>query len=168
MTSTINRGKAIWVSLTCAAAAIVVAYVGGPASISGVAVSHPLVFRIGITSFLGLFAFWILAVMIPSPRRPYWLVPSIVICWSLSGFAGCQSTVHRTSASVSVKTSWGKYNRRPPGMKQYDDRQDSKTFWFRALIFCAWTGAVFLRFLLEDENPQMRKEAEQDAQSNGE
>ena len=166
MISTINRGKAIFVSFCCVMIATIVAYIGSPESISGVDVSSPLIFRIGIASFFCLFAVWILVALHLTPRRPYWLVPAIVICWSLSGFAGCRSTAHRTSVSVGVNTSWGGYNRRPPGMKQYDDRQDNKTFWFRALVFCTWVGAVFFRFSLEDENHQITKEAEQDAPSN--
>lgn len=157
MISNSNRDKAIWVSVICIIVAGLVMYVVGPESISGVVVSKPLAFRFGIAGYFGLFAVWMLLALFPSERRPLWLVPAIVLCWSLFGFAGCRATIHRTPASVSVNASWGEYNRRPPGMKQYDDRQDKKTFWFRALIVCSWAGALIFRFSLEEEHSKSRK-----------
>lgn len=69
-----------------------------------------------------------------------------LIAYTMAGFAGCQSTVQRSSASVHVNTSWGSYNRRPPGGKIADDRANSKTFWFRALAFICWGAGVAFYF----------------------
>lgn len=69
-----------------------------------------------------------------------------LITYTVAGFAGCQSTVQRSSASVHVNTRWGSYNRRPPGGKRADDRANSKTFWFRGLAFICWGAGVAFYF----------------------
>lgn len=104
---------------------------------------NPHAFHIAFTTFFFSYAAAMFVTASPSRERRHRVIIGFLVLYTLSGFAGCQATKQRTSASVHVNTSWGSYNRRPPGGKIADDRANSKTLWFRILAFGLWGCGIF-------------------------
>ena len=118
----------------------------------------PLAFHIAFTIFFFSYAVAMFVTASPSRELRHRLIIGFLVIYTLSGFAGCKATRQRTSARVHVNTSWGSYNRRPPGGKIADDRANSKTLWFRILAFGVWGYGIFGYFRaigIWDDFPKM-------------
>jgi len=103
----------------------------------------PHAFQIAFTIFFISYAGAMFVTASPGRDRFHRVIVGLLIIYTLSGFVGCQAIRHQTSASVKVKTSWGSYNRRPPGGKIADDRANSETLWFRVLALGIWGFGIF-------------------------
>ena len=82
-----------------------------------------------------------------------------VALWTIGAYQGCESTLVRSPATVSVRgytrrdgTTVQAYHRRPPGVAAADNRQNARTSWIRLLIFVAWMtgslGSLLVIFLI--------------------
>lgn len=140
-TETKIRPFPIWLGVSSLVVSILVLRYGGNSDFSS-----PRGFHFFWTAFFSLYGIaLILSAFSMAGLVRRWSIGFLIV-YSVAGFAGCQSTVQRSSASVHVNTSRGSYNRRPPGGKMADDRVNSSTLWFRALAFLCWGSGVALYF----------------------
>lgn len=104
----------------------------------------PNLFRVSFTLFFLAYAAVLGWLAIPAQRRSNRFGKWCMIAFTVFAFFGCDSTRQRSSASVHVNTSWGSYNRRPPGGKIADDRANWQTLWFRVITTGFWGAGLWL------------------------
>ena len=121
-------------------------------TISGSPIEHPRLLQFALVVYCAAYSIVLIVSFFSKNIRPSWLGPAIFSVWTIFGVIGCNASQHRTPASVQVITSWGHYDRRPPGMKRYDDRMNDKSFWFRALLVGTWIAGAIIRADLESRN----------------
>ena len=114
-----------------------------PGQISGVPVQNPNWLKWSLIFFCLAYATWMFVTLLREHKIPGWLPVAAASVWFLSGVSSCQAIQYRTAKSVRVDDPRGSYNRRPPGMKQHDDRQNRKTGW----VGFSMMGACLLGFL---------------------
>jgi hypothetical protein len=118
-----------------------------PDHISGGLIQNPNWLKWSLAVFCSAYATWMITTLLRKHNIPGWLPVVAASVWFLSGISSCQAIQHRTPKSVTVNDPRGTYQRRPPGMKQYDDRLNRKTGWFGFSVMGAMLFGVFYRFL---------------------